>query len=91
MHEFTSSTILLHSLPSPHTHTLIPGVVSTGIIFAFTYMYIHYITPYSPSYPFSSTPPLSHYCQLSLLSRAYSALLFSDFAGEKREKIKQKS
>jgi hypothetical protein len=39
---FTPSTSLLHC-PSP-----IPGVVSTGIIFAFTYMCTHFFVPYSP-------------------------------------------
>jgi hypothetical protein len=36
---------------------LIPGTVSTGIIFAFTCMCTHFFAPYSPSYPLSPHPP----------------------------------
>jgi hypothetical protein len=46
MHEFTSFTIVLYLLLS-----LIPGVVSTGIIFAFTNMrthFLHHIHPHTP-------------------------------------------
>jgi hypothetical protein len=56
-------------LNSPLKHSLsflpplIPGVVSVGIILAFTYMHTYFIVLYSPSYTFSPTPPSSHYCQ----------------------------
>jgi hypothetical protein len=50
----------MNSSPHPFSFIsspLIPGVVSTGIIFAFTYMCTHFTAWYSPSYPFSPTPP----------------------------------
>jgi hypothetical protein len=50
-----------------------------------------FFAPYSPSYPFSPSPPLSHGCQPSSLGRTCSALLFSDFVEEKREEIKKKN
>jgi hypothetical protein len=46
-----------HHFPSSHP-PLTPGVLSTGIIFAFTYMCIHFIVLYSPFYFLSPTPPL---------------------------------
>jgi hypothetical protein len=52
---------------------------------------MHFFAPYSLSYPLSPTPPLSHWCQSSLQGRTWSALLFSDFVEEKREKIKYKN
>jgi hypothetical protein len=76
IHEFTPSIILLH--PSP---LQVPGVVSIGIIFAFTYMCTHFIAPYSPSYPLSWTPSSSHWYHPSPGGRACSALLFFDFVG----------
>jgi hypothetical protein len=56
MFEFTPSILLLYS-PSH-----IPGTVSTGLIFPFSYMstkYFHHIH----SYTLSLYPPLSHWCQ----------------------------
>jgi hypothetical protein len=47
-----------------------------------------FFTLYSPSYPLSPTPPSSHWCLLCPLDRTYFALLFFDFAEEKREKEK---
>jgi hypothetical protein len=69
----------------------IPGVVSTGITFAFTYICIHFISLYSPSYPLSSPPPSSHWCQTSPQGRTCSAFLFSNFVGEKKRKEKRKN
>jgi hypothetical protein len=46
---------------------LIPGVVSTGIIFAFTYMFTHFIACYShSSVPLPNTFPLPLVPSLSL-------------------------
>jgi hypothetical protein len=53
--EFTPSTALFHPLP------LIPITVSTGIIFAFAYMCVHYLHCIHPPTPFSaasSLPPV---------------------------------
>jgi hypothetical protein len=70
---------LLSLTPSP---TPIPWTVWTGIIFAFTYMCIHYlchlpspaaITPFLLQPPPSPSPP----------GRTYFALLFSNFIEEK--------
>jgi hypothetical protein len=69
-------------LNSPNTR--IPGVVSTGIIFAFTYMCAHFIAPSSSSYTLSTTPPPFRWWQP--LGNTCSSLLFSDFAGEKKMK-----
>jgi hypothetical protein len=65
---------------------MIPGVVSTGIIFAFTYFVHTFFALYSPFYTLSPSSPQPHWCQPSPLGRTYSALLFSDFVGEKKEK-----
>jgi hypothetical protein len=43
---------LLSFIPSP----LIPGTVSTGIIFAFTYMCAHFFCHIHPPIPFSAIP-----------------------------------
>jgi hypothetical protein len=59
----------------------IPGIVSIGLIFLFTYMYAQYLHHVHPPTPFSyilppptaTTPP----------NRTWSALLFSDFIKEK--------
>jgi hypothetical protein len=79
----------LNLLPPPALPFLPPpiyGIVSTGIIIAFACMCTH---------PLSSPPlpslPSSHWCQPSTLGRTCSALLFSDFAEEEREKIKKKN
>jgi hypothetical protein len=77
----------MNSSPYPFSFIsppLIPGVVSTGIIFCkFLHVYtvlhhIHLPTPFPP------TPLPSHWYQISLLGRTCSFLLFSDFVGEKR-------
>jgi hypothetical protein len=77
--EFTSSIILLY-LPLP-----IPGMVSTGIIFAFTYMCVHFLYHIHPPslFPCYLSPPTG---TSSTLGRTCSALLFSDFVEEKRKK-----
>jgi hypothetical protein len=49
--EFTPSTAFFHPL------LLIPGTVSTGIIFAFTYMCMHYLHHIHPPTPFPATIP----------------------------------
>jgi hypothetical protein len=62
-----------------------PGVVSIGVIFAFTYMCIHFCTiftflplsPPPPHLPLLPIPPAS-------CCRTCSAFLFSDFAEEKK-------
>jgi hypothetical protein len=56
IHEFTSSTILLHLSPPS-----IPGIVSADILFPFTYMhkkYLHHFYP-SSSFPHLLPPPTS--------------------------------
>jgi hypothetical protein len=69
---------LLNHSPSSSSPP-IPGVVSTGIIFAFRYMCTYFIAPHSPSYPCSSIPPHSHWCQPSRVGRTCSTCLFSSF------------
>jgi hypothetical protein len=86
MHEFTFWTD-----PSSFPPSLISREVSTNIIFAFTYMCTHFIVPSLPCYSLSPTPPASHWCHPSFLSRICSTFLFSDFVGEKKEKIKWKA
>jgi hypothetical protein len=49
-----------------------------------------YCTIFTLIPPFPSICPF-HWCQPSSLGRTCSALLFSDFVGEKREKIKRKT
>jgi hypothetical protein len=76
-------------LASPPIH----GIVSSGTIFAFTYMWHTFFVLYSPSYPLS--PPHILYTGASPAppstpGRTCSTLLFSDFVGQKREKIKWK-
>jgi hypothetical protein len=50
----------LNSPPPPFSFVSlpIPGTVSTGIIFAFTYMCTHYLHHIHPPTPFSNTSPL---------------------------------
>jgi hypothetical protein len=75
--EFTPST----ALRSP----LIPGTISAGIIFAFSYMYTHYFSVFIflPLFPTRSpTLPCPRTC---------SVLLFSHFVEEKKIKDKKKN
>jgi hypothetical protein len=56
-------------------------------------IYIHVYTffaPYSSSYPCSLPPLSSHWCQPFCQGRTCSALLFSNFVKEKREKVERK-
>jgi hypothetical protein len=46
----------------------IPRVVSTGVIFTFTYMCTYFTSSYSPSYPISPTTPSFHWCHVSKVS-----------------------
>jgi hypothetical protein len=88
-HFITRSNPFLHRIDSvPRTKKVTGLPFILFIFFAYTYMCIYFIVPYSPSYPLSSTLLPSHWCQPSPLGRTCSALLFSDFVGEKREKIK---
>jgi hypothetical protein len=80
MLEFTPSTTLLYPLP-------IPGIVSIGIIFAFTNMCVQYLH--------CIHPPILFLCHLPppnppLCCRICSALLFSNFVEDKRKRIKEK-
>jgi hypothetical protein len=68
---------------------LIPGVVSTDTVFAFTYMYTFYCTISALLPPFPNTSPLP--CQPSTLGRTCSAFLFSNFVEEKKRKDKMKN
>jgi hypothetical protein len=52
--EFTTPTAFFHHQPPPS----IPGPVSTGTIFAFTYMCIHYLHHIHLPTPFPTTSPL---------------------------------
>jgi hypothetical protein len=80
---FTPSTTLLTSVP-------IPGIVSTGLVFAFTYMCTHFLHHIHPptsfpqhlSLPVVPALPPNWTC---------STLLFPNFLGEKRENIKKKN
>jgi hypothetical protein len=80
--------ILHHSLLS--TPLPFPGKVSTGIIFAFTYVctpdfhHIHPPTPFS-----TNLSPLTG-AKTPHLGRTYFTLLFSNFVEEIREKMKRK-
>jgi hypothetical protein len=56
--EFTHSIVLLYSLFP------IPRIVSTGLIFPVTYLYIIFL-PYSPPYTFCLYPPPFHWYQPS--------------------------
>jgi hypothetical protein len=81
------SSILIHP-PLPQS-----GLVSTGIMFAFSYMCTHFLHHIHPPtlLPHSPIPLLSHWCQPPIPRRTCSALLSSDFVEEKREKIKWKT
>jgi hypothetical protein len=69
-----------------------PGTVSTGIIFAFTYMCLHYLPP-PPTPPATPTPTLTPtfpFYPLPL-GRTCITLLFSDFVEEKNIKDNKKN
>jgi hypothetical protein len=68
---------LLSFIPSP----LIPGSFYS-YIFTFIYMCIHYLHGIHLPILSLSSPPF-HQCQLTLLSRTCSILLFSNFVEEK--------
>jgi hypothetical protein len=80
-----SSSALLHTPP------LIPGTVSTGIIFAFTYMCMHYLHHIHPPIPFPATSPLPRVSTLPHTHsfRIYSVLLLSNFIKEKTKDKKK--
>jgi hypothetical protein len=82
IHEFTSSTILLHP-PSPDFWSSF-----NSYHFTFTYMCTHFITLYLPSYPHSPTPLPSHGYHPSPTWQDLFCPLFSNFVGEKRENEK---
>jgi hypothetical protein len=65
-----------------------PGVVSTSIIFAFTFICTHFIASYAPAYPLSLTPPSSHWSRPSPLGKTCSTLLFFNYVGKKKKKTK---
>jgi hypothetical protein len=58
-------------------------MVSTGIIFSFTYMFTHFLHSCHPPTIFSPTPDTSPHRH-----RTCSALLFPDFVEEKRREEK---
>jgi hypothetical protein len=64
---------------------LIPETVSTDVVFAFTYMYTHYLHHVHPPtlFPAPSPPPATP------PGRTCSALLFSDFCRRKNIKYKR--
>jgi hypothetical protein len=66
---------IYHTSPLPH-----PGTVSTGVIFAFTYMCILYL--HLLLLPQTPPPPPG---------RTYPAFLFSDFVEEKNIKDSKKN
>jgi hypothetical protein len=77
------STLLFYPPP-------IPEIVSTDIIFAFTYMCTQFFAMYSPSYTLFWPPPLLLLVPTSTPPhRTCSALLFSDFVEAKRKKRKK--
>jgi hypothetical protein len=80
--EFTPP--LLSFIPPP----LVPVTVSTSIIFAFTYMYTNYFHCIHPPvlFPYHLPLPLVPTPTAALPSRTCSALLFSNFVEEKRQK-----
>jgi hypothetical protein len=69
-----SSFFFISPLPTP-------GIVSAGLIFPFTYMYIVF-APYSPSYTLSPHPPHSHWYQSLRQDLFCPPILFSDFVKE---------
>jgi hypothetical protein len=80
--------------PSPSSlPTRIPGVDSTGIILAFTYMCTHFNALCSPSHCPSLTLAISPLPLVPTLTlgKSCSTILFSNFVGEKWEKIKKRS
>jgi hypothetical protein len=71
--------------PLHHSHlspTPIPGTVSTGIIFPFTYMYTQYLYHIHLPTPFPHLLPTP--TGTNTTDRTCSALLFSNFAKEKK-------
>jgi hypothetical protein len=74
--EFTPSVILLY-LPFPH---FIPGIVSKGLIFPFTYLCTQYLNCIHPPTPFPHLLPPS--AGNNTPDRTCSALLFSDLVKE---------
>jgi hypothetical protein len=80
MCQFTPSMVSL--TPS------ISGIVSTDIVFIFTYMctqYLHHIHPPIP-FPHKLPPPTGTNLPLPP-DRTYSTLLFCNFVEEKKEKM----
>jgi hypothetical protein len=70
--ELMPSTILHH--PPPHS---IPGIVSTDIIFPFTYMYIQYLHHIHLSSPFPYLFPCSHWHQAKRRRKKWYFWLFN--------------
>jgi hypothetical protein len=70
-------------LNSFHLSLPILGIISTGIIFVFTYMYTHFLYKFHSPTPCSVISP-PNWCQPSPLGRTCS-----DFV-EKRERIRRK-
>jgi hypothetical protein len=79
--------IITGFIPSPALlYSPIPGIISTGIIFAFTYMctqYLHHIHP--PMFCPHIIPTSDWYQHSPPPSMTWSALLFSDFVEEKKK------
>jgi hypothetical protein len=82
IYEFISSTILLH-LP-----LLIPGVVSTGIIFAFTHVYTFFLHCICPPTPLPYTPPFQLLPTLPSGQNLFWFLVLW-FCGRKKRKSKK--
>jgi hypothetical protein len=77
---FTSSTILVY-LPLP-----IPGIVSTGLIFPFTYVCTQYLHCIHPTMPFPHPFPPPTGATAHLHHSTCLPVLFSDFVKKKKKK-----
>jgi hypothetical protein len=75
----TPTTILLY-LPS-----FIPGIVSTSLIFPFTYMCTQHLLYIHPPVPFPHHFPLSTGSNTPRQDLFWPSLLFSDFVKEKKK------